>query len=254
MEKTSPDFLAVLRTERRDLLNRMRQTRFESLREGCSHSQVIPFATFSPWLDDEAFSAIYEIVKPFTMVDIYRCYELYSLARQCRRVAGEIVEVGVWRGGTGALMAHALNNRPVHLFDTFSGVVKHDAEFDTLYSGGEHADTDEDIVRSLFAKANVECRIHRGIFPDDTLQGLPASICLAHIDVDTYRSVKESFAQIWPRVQPGGMVVFDDFAVFGCEGANQAVNEIVAAHDDGLFIHNLNGHALLVKQPAMACS
>ncbi len=39
MDKTSPDFLAVLRTERRDLLNRMRQTRFESLKEGRSHSQ-----------------------------------------------------------------------------------------------------------------------------------------------------------------------------------------------------------------------
>jgi O-methyltransferase len=97
MDKTSPDFLRVLRAERRDLLNRMRQTRFESLREGCSHSQVIPFATYSPWLDDDAFSAIFETVKAFTMVDIYRCYELHRLARQCRHVAGDIVEIGAQR-------------------------------------------------------------------------------------------------------------------------------------------------------------
>jgi O-methyltransferase len=76
----------------------------------------------------------------------------------------------------------------------------------------------------------------RGIFPDDTLQSLPASICLAHIDVDTYRSVKESFAQIWPRVQLGVWSYSMTLPYFGCEGANQAVNEIVAAHDDGLFI------------------
>jgi O-methyltransferase len=248
MDKTSPDFLRVLRAERRDLLNRMRQTRFESLREGCSHSQVIPFATYSPWLDDEVFSAIFETVKACTMVDVYRCYELYRLAQQCRRVAGDFVEIGVWRGGTAALMAHALPEKAVHLFDTFSGVAKYDAEFDTLYSDGEHADTDEHIVKDLFATVGASCQIHRGIFPDDTLSALPARICLAHIDVDTYHSVKQSFASIWPNVQPNGIVVFDDYGIFGCEGANQAVNEIVASHHDGLFIHNLNGHALLVKQ------
>lgn len=247
MDNTSPDFLRVLRAERRDLLNRMRQTRFESLKQGCSHSQVIPFATYSPWLDDEAFASAFEIVKDCTMVDIYRCYELYRLSRQTGNVAGEIVEVGVWRGGTAALMAHASPRKTLHLFDTFSGVAKHDPRFDTLYSGGEHADTDEDTVKNLFEKIGASCEIHRGVFPDDTLAFLPDRICLAHIDVDTYQSVKGSFAAIWPKVQPNGLVVFDDYAVFGCEGATQAVNEIVANHHDGLFIHNLNGHALLIK-------
>jgi O-methyltransferase len=248
MDKTSPDFLRVLRQERKDLLNRMRQTRFESLKEGCSHSQIIPFASYSPWLDDEAFQAIYEIVKAGTMVDIYRCYELYRLAQQCKGVAGDIVEIGVWRGGTAALIAHALPEKTAHLFDTFSGVAKCDPEFDTLYSGGEHADTDEQIVKNLFAAAGARCEIHSGIFPDDTLSALPEKVCLAHIDVDSYHSVKQSFEAIWPNVQPNGIVVFDDYAIFGCEGANQAINEIVARYQDGLFIHNLNGHALLIKR------
>ena len=248
MENTSPDFLRVLRAERRDLLNRMRQTRFESLKEGCSYSQVIPFASYSPWLDDEIFMATFDTVKASTMVDIYRCYELYRLARQTRGVAGDIVEIGVWRGGTAALMARALPGKMVHLFDTFSGVAKHDPDFDTLYVGGEHADTTENIVRDLFGMISAKCQIHRGIFPDDTLSSLPKEICFAHIDVDTYQSVKQSFLSIWPRVRPNGIVVFDDYGIFGCEGAMQAVNEILEIVDDGLFIHNLNGHALLVKR------
>lgn len=252
MDKTSPDFLAVLRGERRDLLNRMRQTRFESLKEGRSHSQIIPFATYSPWLDDVAFSACFDSVKSCTMVDIYRCYELYQLARQTRHLAGDIVEIGVWRGGTAALMAHASPAKAVHLFDTFSGVAKGDPAFDTFYSGGEHADTNERIVEALFEKIGATCEIHRGIFPDDTLSCLPARISLAHIDVDTYHSVKQSFEALWPNVETNGIVVFDDFAIFGCEGANQAVHEIVESHRDGLFIHNLNGHALLIKQAGTA--
>ncbi len=250
MEKTSPDFLRVLRTERQDLLNRMRQTRFESLKAGCSHSQIIPFATYSPWLDDEGFKTVYEIAKACTMVDIYRCYELYRLAQQCRNVAGDIVEIGVWRGGTAALMARALPEKAAHLFDTFTGVAKQDARFDTFYSGGEHADTDERIVTDLFAAVGAKAHIHRGIFPDDTLAALPAKVCIAHIDVDTYQSVKQSFESIWPNVQTNGVVVFDDYAIFGCEGANQAINEIVASVHNGLFVHNLNGHALLIKQAA----
>jgi O-methyltransferase len=252
MDKTSPDFLSVLRAERRDLLNRMRQTRFESLREGCSHSQVIPFATYSPWLDDKAFSDAFDLARSCTMVDIYRCYELYQLARQTRHLGGAIVEVGVWRGGTAALMAQASPGKPVHLFDTFAGVAKGDPAFDTFYSGGEHADTSENIVKDLFERIGATCRIHRGIFPDDTLASLPDSVSLAHIDVDTYHSVKQSFESIWTRVQTNGIVVFDDYGVFGCEGASQAVNEIVASHPEGLFVHNLNGHALLIRQTRIA--
>ncbi|WP_207004604.1 TylF/MycF/NovP-related O-methyltransferase [Trinickia mobilis] len=248
MDKTSPDFLSVLRAERRDLLNRFRQTRFESLIKNIDHTQVIPFATYSPWLSDETFCRAFESIKANTLVDTYRCYELYRLAQQTGHVAGDIVEVGVWRGGTAALIAQASPEKVVHLFDTFTGVAKNDSARDTLYSGGEHADTNEQIVKDLFSKVGRRCEIHRGIFPDDTLSRLPANVCFAHIDVDTYSSVKQSFGAIWPRVQRNGIVVFDDYGFFGCEGATQAVNEIVVTHANELFIHNLNGHALLVRQ------
>ena len=248
MDKTSLDFPSVLCAERRDLLNRFRQTRFESLIKDIDHTQVVPFATYSPWLNDEAFCRAFESVKANTLVDVYRCYELYRLARQTRQVAGEIVEVGVWRGSTAAPIAQASPQKVVHLFDTFAGVAKNDSERDTLYSGGEHADTDEQIVNDLFGKLGQRCEIHPGVFPDDTFSCLPARVSFAHIDVDSYGSVKESFAAIWPNVQQNGIVVFDDYGFFGCEGATQAVNEIVALHANDLFIHNLNGHALLARQ------
>ena len=247
---TSPDFLSVLRAERRDLLERLRQTRFETLRAGISHAQVIPFATYAPWLDDAEFAALYEQVKSATLVDVYRCHELHRLAKQCAALPGEAAEIGVWRGGTAAIIARALPGKTLHLFDTFSGVAKCDAEFDTLYTGGEHADADEASVLGLLATLGARGEIHRGIFPDDTLDGLPDQLCFAHVDVDAYHSVKQSFEALWPRVQPRGIVVFDDYSMFGCEGATLAINEIVAAHRDGLFIHNLNGHALFIKQAA----
>ncbi len=39
-------------------------------------------------------------------MDKLRCYELWTLvAQSCKLSDGDILEVGVWRGGTGALIA-----------------------------------------------------------------------------------------------------------------------------------------------------
>lgn len=248
MTEASDSFLSVLRAERQNLLGGLRKTRFSSLKTGISHSQIIPFASYSPWLDDEAFMRLFKAVSNHTLVDIYRCHELYSLALRNASVPGDVVEVGVWRGGTAALLACAAPEKTAHLFDTFQGVVKSDARFDTFYQDGEHADTDQETVKALFSSLGINCRIHCGMFPDDTLDGLPEKVSLAHLDVDTYGSVRQSFYAIWPRVQPRGVIIFDDYGQYGCEGATQAINEIVAAVTDGFFMHNLNGHALLVKQ------
>lgn len=244
---TSNDFLSILRAERRDLLNRLRETRFSTLKEGYPHVQLISHASYAPWLADDAFEQAYQVAREFTMVDLYRCYELYQLARQVAAVPGDIVEVGVWRGGTAALLAVAAPEKSVSLFDTFSGVAKSDARYDTLYQGGEHADSDRAIVQGLFDRLQRPCSIHQGIFPDDTLAGLPARISMAHIDVDTHGSARASFEEIWPRLEIGGVVVFDDYGFFGCEGVTQFVNERVATLPGGRFVHNLNGHGVVFK-------
>jgi O-methyltransferase len=50
----------------------------------------------------------------------------------------------------------------------------------------------------------------------------------------------------WPRLVPGGILVFDDFGFQVCQGIVQLVNEL--AGFDRLVLHNLNGHALIVKR------
>lgn len=246
----SADFIEILRSERRDLLNRLRKTRFTTLKPDYPHAQVIPYASYAPWLNDQNFQNIYKKIQHCTLVDIYRCYELFSLARQTADLDGDFVEIGVWRGGTAALLNSAVQHKTIHLFDTFCGVAKADSNVDTLYTGGEHSDTSQDIVRQLFQQVNLKCNLHCGIFPDDTLSDLPGKISLAHIDVDTYASAKDSFTAIWPKLVCSGIIIFDDYGFFGCEGVTQAVHEIAATHPNSLLIHNINGHAILIKKHA----
>jgi O-methyltransferase len=162
---------------------------------------------------------------------------------------GDIVEVGVWRGGTGALLAKAAesySNCKVYLADTFTGVVKASSQ-DTTYKGGEHADTSIEMVEKLLADLHVNNTVLlQGIFPNEVhLNNAQPAIRLCHIDVDTYASAKDIFDYIWPYIVPGGCVVFDDYGFWGCEGVTKLCNEISLS--DATFIHNINGHGIFIK-------
>ena len=52
---------------------------------------------------------------------------------------------------------------------------------------------------------------------------------------------------VWPRLVPGGIVVFDDFGFYSCVGITRFVNE-ERSKPDRIVIHNLNGHGIVIKR------
>jgi O-methyltransferase len=182
-------------------------------------------------------------------VDIYRCYELWTLARQITDVPGAVLEVGVWRGGTGAVLAEAVRDqvgRKVFLADTFHGVIKAGAR-DTQYKGGEHSDTSEEIVRTLLSSMGLnDTVILTGAFPDDTHQAIEGPIAFLHCDVDVYDSTRDIVEWCLPRLSPGAIMVFDDYGFFGCDGVTRYCDEL-RGRKGFRFVHNLNGHAVFFR-------
>ena len=213
-----------------------------------SHHRILPFSTLAPWLDDKDFIEIYGKVKLNTLVDIYRCYELWYLAKQLSNIQGSILEVGVWRGGTGAILAKAAepNGKMVFLADTFEGVVKAGSK-DTAYVGGEHADTSEAVVKDLMQSLLLtNYSILTGIFPEETSHLVEAPIAMLHCDVDVYSSARDVVEWCLSRLTMGGVIVFDDYGFIGCEGVTVFCQELQERRDL-LFIHNINGHAIFIK-------
>lgn len=213
---------------------------------------VRPYATYSPWKVDTAFQEAHAATKGYTMVDKYRCFELWKLVEQVAKLkTGSLIEIGVWRGGTGALIAKQAKNfgitDKIFLCDTFSGVVKA-GEKDSLYKNGEHADTSTKTVEEILAKLNLDnVELLKGIFPDETskkVENLQFRFC--HVDVDVYQSAKDVVEWIWDKMVPGGIIVYDDYGFYGCDGITKYVNEQMNMKDR-LVIHNLNGHAIIVK-------
>jgi O-methyltransferase len=66
---------------------------------------------------------------------------------------------------------------------------------------------------------------HRGWFPQ-VLPPDPIRYRFAHVDMDTYQSTIAALDYLLPRMVPGGVVVFDDYGWFKCQGVQQALHEI----------------------------
>ena len=86
----------------------------------------------------EAFYALADRVRPFTMTSIERLYALHEAVRYVvsADIPGDIVECGVWRGGSSMMAAIALRElgarRLMWLYDTFDGMPPPgDTMFDT---------------------------------------------------------------------------------------------------------------------------
>lgn len=218
-----------------------------------SYDLVKPSANYSPWQADRDFNTIYEQVKSYTLVDVYRCYELWELAAQIHKIepGAAFIEIGVWRGGTAAIIGNKLSrlnaSNIFYLADTFEGVPKSSAK-DTFYFDGEHKDTSEQMVHGFLADKYGHYQILKGIFPEDTSHNIPAEtkFGFCHIDVDVYNSAKDIVNWIWDKLIPGGVIVFDDYGFHYCDGITRFVNEL-KQDNNKLVIHNLNGHAIVVK-------
>jgi O-methyltransferase len=245
---------AGLKTVVRTVLDRFGFQVIRSAAGSSEYELARPLATYAPWNSAPEFLATYKSIHSNTLVDIYRCWELWTLVEQVSKLDGAILEIGVWRGGSGALMATRARLAgipdPVYLCDTFEGVVKAGPE-DGVYKGGEHSDTSQRIVEDLLRTLSIKnVRVLNGVFPDQTAHLIEPGtrFRLCHVDVDVYESAKDVMHWVWSRMVPGGIVVYDDYGFRGGEGITKYVNE-QAMESDRLTFHNLNGHAIVVKIP-----
>lgn len=202
--------------------------------DGRHYETIRPGATYAPWRSDSLFLQTFKAIGGHTLVDLYRCWNLWRLVGLVAKRCGpqdHFIEIGVWRGGTGILIARRMAlsrlSQPIFLCDTFAGVVKAGDE-DPHYAGGEHADTSPAIVRSLASDLSVSnYQLCIGTFPDQMPAGVSSGpVAFCHIDVDTYASARDCLDAVWSRMIGGGMVVFDDYGAYttgGCQVGRRAV-------------------------------
>lgn len=182
------------------------------------------------WNERVEFMNLYQKIHDHTMVDIVRCYLLYQLALQNRILPGDAAEIGVWRGGTGKLLATLLPKKAVYLFDTFEGLPAITPKFDlAFHQQGMFNDAIYDEVCS-YLKQLTNVRLIKGVFPSSA-QSLSnvKMFSFVHVDVDLYQSAHDCLTYFYERLVDGGVMVFDDYGFGSCPGVKTAVDTFFAA-------------------------
>ena len=159
-------------------------------------------------------------------------------------IEGDIVECGVWKGGS--MMAAALTllrvgapDRDLYLFDTFTGMPRPGPDDqDSPYDGysleskwrrkrrSGWASVSEDSVRAAMESTGYPPeRIHLvpGMVEDTLPAEAPATLGLLRLDTDWYQSTRHELVQLYPRLAEGGVLIVDDYGHYA--GARKAVDE-----------------------------
>jgi len=175
----------------------------------------------------------------------------YELFRKTIDVPGSIVELGVSRGVSFFAFHKFLEifcpcdtSKKVYGFDSFEGlqdfsekdgVTQNESLSDKRKGGWSAQSVEEEIFSlcSLFNKDNIlareRCRIIKGRVQqtlDSFLAEVPGlRISLLHFDLDLYEPTKYALDRLWDLVVPGGVVVFDEYALPPWGGEATAFDE-----------------------------
>ena len=208
------------------------------------------------------FFLIRKIRPTYSMVPPPRLRLLYELSKRINKekVIGDIVECGVYNGGSAAMMSSAQSFdrksvRHLWLFDSFEGLPS-PTENDGLYERthyykgwcGGSVEKVHEIFRILDLSREY-LHIIKGLFQETFTQENTkiVNIALLHIDADWYESVKICLETFYPKVSHGGYVVFDDYNTFS--GCKKAVHEYFDKHNLKVKLETRDGVGVYFKKP-----
>lgn len=179
-----------------------------------------------------------QVIDDVTMTSVDRILGLHRALEIIHReqIPGDIVECGVWRGGSLIIAKTALDSvddrRTYWAFDTFAGMTAPTAE-DPMPA---HLHWQEPLVKALSPLDDVINNFDRyGVLDErvhfvqgDVAETLirphgPKKIALLRLDTDWYASTRIELEQLFPLLVPGGIVIIDDYGFWS--GCRRAVDE-----------------------------
>lgn len=213
---------------------------------------------------DMSFLPIYESCRAYSMTSIERMYALFKAIKYLEDagIGGDIVECGVWRGGSMMVAAHTLVSlgntaRNLYLFDTYEGLPRPDDDNDVDIWGNRAIDgwlplsvgnekshwaeaAQEEVRTNLLSTGYPAERLHlvKGMVERTIPDAAPQRIALLRLDTDWYASTKHELEHLFRRLSRHGVIIIDDYGHF--KGARKAVDEFIQSHDVPILLHRID--------------
>ena len=163
-----------------------------------------------------------------------------------KNILGDIVECGVWKGGSSmcamlSLVQLNAANRNFFLYDTFDGMSEpSDMDADLLGVDAKNLlsqseKTTEDVMWCYAPIDDVKNNIAKTQYPsnlinyvkgkvEDTIpETMPNKIAILRLDTDWYESTYHELVHLFPKLVTGGVIIIDDYGHW--KGAREAVDK-----------------------------
>jgi O-methyltransferase len=215
---------------------------------------------FSPFLDDPEWSRLYEEMTEEWYPDQpdldirWRMWILTSVARQVQPLPGDIAEFGVYRAGCARMILGTVglaDGKRYHLFDTFTGVPDDGLTERERMEGyaGRLTDTSVELVERRLRPWRDSLVFHVGDVFDTVPEAVTGDLALVHMDLNASAPTRVALEYSYPRLLPGGTVVFDDYGWNPSSYEQRDVIEEFCGSLPESLIPLPSGQALLVKLP-----
>ena len=212
---------------------------------------------------------VWEFVRNATMTSQERVVALCDSVEHVVRagIRGDIVECGVWKGGSmmaaaKTLMQYDETSRNLWLYDTFSGMnppCERDVDYlgvaattllaesdpeqaDSVWCCAELDEVKSNLVSTGYPASKLRFivgEVEKTLVPvADGRHELPESIAILRLDTDWYESTRIALQQLYPRLQPGGVLIIDDYGHW--KGCREAVDEYFSDVADRPFFNRID--------------
>jgi hypothetical protein len=198
---------------------------------------------FNRIVDNNFFNLVKKTCNPISMIRDHR-FAANILAVEHvleNNLDGDIVEVGVWKGGSvvSMLMTLIKNNntsKKIHLYDTFEGMTPHtEKDFDLQGRAAGHLINSDPFWLCISPLEEVKNNISKTGYPEDLISYHKGDICKANfipnkisflrLDTDWYESTKCELEKFYDNVVSGGIIMLDDYGHW--QGCKKAVDEFL---------------------------
>ncbi|HYC40095.1 MAG TPA: TylF/MycF/NovP-related O-methyltransferase [Chitinophagaceae bacterium] len=212
---------------------------------------------------EDLHRSIYSKVRSHTMTSPQRLYALIEAVRYIEKykIPGDIVECGVWKGGSMMAVAETLVaqnalHRSLFLYDTFEGMTP-PGELDKDYEGKSAATllaANQDKEKNpVWAYSEIETvrqgmkatgypeqkvRYVRGKVEDTIPATKPEAIALLRLDTDWYESTYHELLHLFPLLSAGGVLILDDYGYW--QGARKAVDDYFERHPCRIYLGRID--------------
>jgi hypothetical protein len=179
-------------------------------------------------------------------------YDIYQLILETRNVEGAVAEFGSYRGHSGLIISELLRKleigKNVYLCDTFESFPVEEIGIDRFWSNTHHVNFEE--IKKVF-KDHPNVRLIKGDFAD-TIDSIPENrFSFVYVDCDSYRAVRLVSEKIYPKLNRGGVIVYEDYGHTHCLGARVAVDRFYRDKKDCFrFFSFFSGFHIVLKTEA----